>query len=103
MDAEEETGQHLTDDIMTLVSIEEVLECAEEEEKEEHKDIGLTEGSEFISGCISFLEQTAPNSTEEDVELCQTTLEYLWRMKKMVAKRKAREFQQKKMTDFFSM
>lgn len=46
-------------------------ECAEEED-EKVKDIGLS----VRFDCISFLEQMAPNTMEEDIELCFTKLEY---------------------------
>lgn len=66
-------------------------ECAEEED-EKVKDIGLSERFDFIIGCISFLEQMAPNTIEEDIELCFTKLEYLWRVNIMLARRQACEF-----------
>lgn len=98
VDEEEETGRHLNDDdIMLLVSREEIPEVADEEDDEEpSKDVTVFEASESIRILINFFEQ----STSAELEKKRSYLEHLWEMKETIHCQ-AREPKQKKMTDFF--
>ncbi|XP_062578214.1 tigger transposable element-derived protein 6-like [Saccostrea cucullata] len=104
VDAEEETGQHLTDDdIMTLVSREEVPEIADKDDEEEEvrKDVTFSQASGGIKMVISFFEQTSTSATSIDMDKRRAYLDHLWEMLDAITYCQARETTQKKMTDFF--
>ena len=97
VDEEEETGRHLNDDdVMKLVSIEEIPEEADEEDEEPSKDVTVFEALESIRILINLFEQ----STSAELVKKRTYLDHLWEMKETIHCQ-AREPKQKKMTDFF--
>ena len=97
VDEEEETGRHLNDDdVMKLVSIEEIPEEADEEDEEPSKDVTVFEALESIRILINLFEQ----STSAELEKKRTNLDHLWEMKETIHCQ-AREPKQKKMTYFF--
>ena len=102
IDAEEETGHQLTDDdIMMLVSREEVPDCSECDDDQDIEPMAITtkEASGSISALISYFEQSA--TTTEDGMANGQFLDQLWSIKTVLTNRQASESRQMKMTDYF--